>query len=166
MKRARYKPKRLRDRKRGKKLRGRCRECGRRCEYGDLCRRCMPAEDVRPTMEELPEPDEKSVQMHSQMNRDEKRELARLALLRLLYLPMGDPDADPFNDENYRRLSIWCGTRLTVTTEGLEIAAEVWEEAQETYDADPDAYARRCRRTDWLIDAYDNPHYRAMSTMI
>ena len=79
---------------------------------------------------------------------------------------MGDADADPFDDEIERRLVYWCASKLTDPTEGVAIAEEVWADAQDAYETNPEGFVRRCRRTDWLIEAYDDPMFRAMSTMI
>ena len=162
----RYRGKHLRDRKRGRKLTGRCSECGRRCEDGDVCGKCAPPEIEHEVADELPEPDAKTIQMHSKLDHDEKKELARMALFRLMFLPMGDDDADPFDEEIERRLVWWCASKLTDAAEGVAIAEEVWADAQDAYETNPDGLARRVRRTDWLIDAYDDPMFRAMSTMI
>ena len=158
----------LKDRRRDRKLHGRCSECGRRCEDGDLCQRCAAQrpQETGPAGDELPEPDEKSIELHSGLDRDQKKELARLALLRLMYLPMGDDDADPFDDGLYRRLVFWCASRLAHAGEGMQIAEEVWDDAVYAHEENPDGFRRRVRSSEWLITAYDDPMFRAMSTMI
>ena len=157
----------LRDRRRDRKLNGRCSECGRRCEDGNLCSRCAKLQpELGPVTDELPEPNAKSIEMHRNLDHYEKRELARLALLRLQYLPMGDDDLDPFDDAIYRRLMFWCASRLTESAEGVAIAEEVWADAQDAFTENEDGFRWRVRQSEWLIEAYNDPHFRAMSTMI